>query len=169
MELKSKFDHLDTQKDKYKGWVENEVFKADLNSKKIPFSIVLPPPNVTGKLHLGHAWDGTLQDILIRYKKMQGFETMWIPGMDHAGIATQAKVDEKLREQGTDRFKIGRNEFMKVAWEWKEEYAQFIREQWGMMGFALDYSQEKFTLDNDVNKSVNKVFVTLYEQGLIYQ
>lgn len=169
MELKAKFNHLDTQKGKYNKWLEKEVFKADMQSDKQPYSIILPPPNVTGKLHLGHAWDGTLQDILIRYKKMQGFETMWIPGMDHAGIATQAKVDEKLRAQGTSRFDIGRTEFMKVAWEWKEEYAQIIRDQWAMMGFALDYSQEKFTLDSDVNKSVNKVFVELYNQGLIYQ
>ncbi len=169
MELKPKFNHLETQANKYENWLEKDVFKADINSKKEPYSIVLPPPNVTGKLHLGHAWDGTLQDILIRYKKMQGFEAMWIPGMDHAGIATQAKVDERLREQGISRYDLGREKFLEQAWDWKEEYAQIIREQWAKMGFALDYSQEKFTLDHDVNNSVNRVFVELYNQGLIYQ
>ncbi len=169
MELKSKFDHLETQEGKYETWLEKDVFKADINSDKEAYSIILPPPNVTGKLHLGHAWDGTLQDILIRYKKMQGFEAMWIPGMDHAGIATQAKVDERLREQGISRYDLGREKFLEQAWAWKEEYASIIRSQWAKMGFALDYSQEKFTLDSDVNDAVNKVFVELYNQGLIYQ
>ncbi len=169
MELKSKFNHLETQEGKYEAWLEKDVFTADIHSEKEPYSIVLPPPNVTGKLHLGHAWDGTLQDILIRYKKMQGFEAMWIPGMDHAGIATQAKVDERLREQGISRYDLGREKFLEQAWSWKEEYASIIRSQWAKMGFALDYSQEKFTLDSDVNEAVNKVFVDLYNQGLIYQ
>ncbi len=169
MELKPKFNHLETQANKYEKWLEKDVFKADINSEKEPYSIILPPPNVTGKLHLGHAWDGTLQDILIRYKKMQGFEAMWIPGMDHAGIATQAKVDERLREQGISRYDLGREKFLEQAWDWKEEYAEIIRAQWAKMGFALDYSQEKFTLDSDVNEAVNKVFVELYNQGLIYQ
>ncbi|MBL0701717.1 MAG: valine--tRNA ligase, partial [Spiroplasma sp.] len=138
-------------------------------SNKEPFSIILPPPNVTGKLHLGHAWDVTLQDILIRYKKMCGFETMWVPGMDHAGIATQAKVDEKLKTQGLSRFQIGREKFTQEAWQWKEEHASLIRDQWSKLGLALDYSQEKFTLDDDVNRSVVKVFVELYNRGLIYR
>ncbi len=169
MELKSKFDHLQTQAGKYEKWLENDVFKADVTSDKEPYSIILPPPNVTGKLHLGHAWDVTLQDILIRYKKMQGFEAMWIPGMDHAGIATQAKVEERLRESGISRHDLGREKFLEHAWSWKDEYANIIREQWAKLGLALDYSQEKFTLDTDVNKAVNKVFTDLYNQGLIYR
>lgn len=169
MSLETKFNHIEVEKNKYKNWVESGLFTADASSDKEAFSIVLPPPNVTGKLHLGHAWDGTLQDILIRYKKMNGFETMWIAGMDHAGIATQAKVEERIRELGIDRDSLTREDFLNYAWEWKEEYATTIREQWGKMGFALDYSREKFTLDTDVSNSVKKVFVTLYNEGLIYQ
>ncbi len=169
MELESKFNHLRTQEGKYEKWLEKDVFKANVKSEKEPYSIILPPPNVTGKLHLGHAWDVTLQDILIRYKKMQGFEAMWIPGMDHAGIATQAKVEERLRENGISRHDLGREKFLEQAWNWKEEYAGIIREQWGKLGLALDYSQEKFTLDSDVNAAVNKVFTELYNQGLIYR
>lgn len=169
MQLNTKFDHKTTENNKYNKWLASDIFKADTGSDKTPFTVILPPPNVTGKLHLGHAWDGTLQDILVRYKKMQGFEALWLPGMDHAGIATQAKVDERLALDGISRHDIGRAAFMEKAWEWKEEYAQIIRDQWGMMGFALDYSKEKFTLDSDVNKSVNKVFVDLYNQGLIFR
>lgn len=169
MSLETKFNHIEIEKDKYKNWVESGLFTADVTSSKEPYSIVLPPPNVTGKLHLGHAWDGTLQDILIRFKKMNGYETMWIAGMDHAGIATQAKVEERIRELNIDRNTLTREDFLKYAWEWKSEYADTIREQWGKMGFALDYSKEKFTLDDDVSNSVKKVFVELYNQGLIYQ
>lgn len=168
-ELNAKFDHIAVEKGRYQEWLDNDLFKADVNSSKKPYSIILPPPNVTGKLHLGHAWDGTLQDILIRYKHMQGYETMWIPGMDHAGIATQAKVDQRLQEMGTNRFELGREKFLDQAWAWKDEYANIIHQQWAKMGFALDYSQEKFTLDIDVNKKVNEVFVKLYDKGLIYQ
>ncbi len=169
MELESKFNHLKTQEGKYEKWLANDVFKANVNSDKEPYSIILPPPNVTGKLHLGHAWDVTLQDILIRYKKMQGYEAMWVPGMDHAGIATQAKVEERLREQGISRHDLGREKFLEQVWSWKEEYAGIIREQWAKLGLALDYSKEKFTLDSDVNEAVKKVFVDLYNQGLIYR
>lgn len=169
MELNKKFEHKQTEAKKYENWLNNKIFVADTKSDKKHFTVILPPPNVTGQLHLGHAWDGTLQDILIRYKKMQGFETLWIPGMDHAGIATQAKVEERLREEGISRYDLGREEFLKRSWGWKEEYAEIIRSQWAKMGFALDYSQEKFTLDSDVNRAVNTVFVKLYEKGLIYQ
>ncbi|WP_285694685.1 valine--tRNA ligase, partial [Enterococcus hirae] len=134
-----------------------------------PYSIVIPPPNVTGKLHLGHAWDTTLQDMLIRQKRMQGFDTLWLPGMDHAGIATQAKVEEKLRQQGISRYDLGREKFVDQVWEWKEEYASHIREQWAKMGLSLDYSRERFTLDDGLSEAVRKVFVTLYEKGLIYR
>ena len=169
MNLDTKFQHSKIESEKYNNWVKEGLFNANTASNKTPFTIVLPPPNVTGKLHLGHAWDGTLQDILIRYKKMNNFETMWIAGMDHAGIATQAKVDGRLSGMGISRFDIGREKFLEYAWDWKEEYAKVIRQQWGKMGFALDYSKEKFTLDEDVNNSVMKTFVKLYEKGLIYQ
>ncbi|MFZ1604329.1 MAG: valine--tRNA ligase, partial [Enterococcus aquimarinus] len=122
-----------------------------------------------GKLHLGHAWDTTLQDIIIRQKRMQGFDTLWLPGMDHAGIATQAKVEEKLREQGISRYDLGREKFVEEVWSWKEEYADHIREQWAKMGLSLDYSRERFTLDDGLSEAVRKVFVTMYNKDLIYR
>ena len=153
---------------KYETWKSRGYFTAGDMSKK-PFSIVIPPPNVTGKLHLGHAWDTTIQDIIARYKKMQGFDVCYLPGMDHAGIATQAKVMEKLVKSGVDVTKISREEFLKKAWEWKAEYALSIREQWAKMGLALDYTRERFTLDEGLNFAVRTVFKTLYDRGLIYQ
>lgn len=168
-ELDAKFNHHIVEEGKYDKWVESGIFNADVKSTKQPYSIILPPPNVTGKLHLGHAWDGTLQDILIRYHHLLGYETMWIAGMDHAGIATQAKVDERLASMGISRYDLGREGFLEKAWEWKSEYADIIRKQWGKLGFTLDYSKEKFTLDEDVNQKVCEVFVKLYEKGLIYQ
>lgn len=149
--------------------MEQDLFKPSGDQKAKPYSIVIPPPNVTGKLHLGHAWDTTLQDMLIRQKRMQGFDTLWLPGMDHAGIATQAKVEEKLRQQGISRYDLGREKFVDQVWEWKEEYASHIREQWAKMGLSLDYSRERFTLDDGLSEAVRKVFVTLYEKGLIYR
>ena len=167
-ELKDKYIHQEVEKGKNQYWIDNKFFQQHDLSKD-PFCIVIPPPNVTGKLHLGHAWDTTLQDVIIRYKKLQGFDTLWLPGMDHAGIATQAKVDEKLRAQGIDRYELGREKFLEVAWEWKGEYAAFIREQWGKLGLSLDYSKERFTLDEGLNKAVTKVFVDFYNKGLIYR
>ncbi|AOG60492.1 valyl-tRNA synthetase [Spiroplasma helicoides] len=168
-ELEKKYDHLAVEKNKYDFWLQNNYFKADVNSKKPPYSIVIPPPNVTGKLHLGHAWDGSLQDTLIRYKKLSGYDTLYLPGMDHAGIATQAKVEQRLREQGITRFDLGREKFVQKVWEWKEEYASFIRKQWEKLGLSLDYSVEKFTYSPELNKLVNKVFCTMYNKGLIYK
>ncbi|MBC1345219.1 class I tRNA ligase family protein, partial [Listeria welshimeri] len=139
------------------------------NTDKKPYSIVIPPPNVTGKLHLGHAWDTTLQDIITRMKRMQGFDTLYLPGMDHAGIATQAKVEAKLKEENISRYDLGREKFVDKTWEWKEEYADFIREQWEKLGLGLDYSRERFTLDAGLSDAVKKVFVTLYNKGLIYR
>ncbi len=169
--MNEKYNHLIVEEKKNKTWIEKKVFYNDINDLKKGknFSIILPPPNVTGKLHLGHAWDGTLQDILIRYKKMQGFNSVWIPGMDHAGIATQSKVENLLYEQGISKHDLGRDKFIEKTYEWKDEYAQHIRDQWGKLGLALDYSKEKFTLDKDSNELVNKVFIDLYEQGYIYQ
>ena len=143
--------------------------KRFIDKKAKPYSIVIPPPNVTGKLHLGHAWDTTLQDMIIRQKRMQGYDTLWLPGMDHAGIATQAKVEAKLQEQGISRYDLGREKFVEQVWDWKEEYATHIREQWGKLGISVDYSRERFTLDEGLSKAVRKVFVSLYEKGLIYR
>lgn len=168
MEMNKKYDHLEVEQGKYDFWLKNNLFQSGDKSKE-PFTIVIPPPNVTGKLHLGHTWDNTIQDFIIRRKKMQGYDTLYLPGMDHAGIATQAKVDQKLREQGISRYDLGREEYLKVAWEWKEEYARFIREQWRHMGLALDYSKERFTMDEGLSQAVNKVFIDFYNKGYIYR
>ncbi|MGO2890881.1 MAG: valine--tRNA ligase, partial [Enterococcus devriesei] len=154
---------------RYQKWLDQDLFKPSEDKQAKPYSIVIPPPNVTGKLHLGHAWDTTLQDMIIRQKRMQGFDTLWLPGMDHAGIATQAKVEEKLREQGISRYDLGREKFVDQVWEWKEEYAGHIREQWAKLGLSLDYSRERFTLDDGLSDAVRKVFVSLYEKDLIYR
>ena len=167
-ELNQKYDHALVEKEHYQTWLEKGYFTAGDKSKD-PFCVVIPPPNVTGKLHLGHAWDTTLQDIVARYKRMRGFDMLWLPGMDHAGIATQAKVDERLKNEGISRYDIGRENFLKRAWEWKEEYASTIRKQWAKMGLSLDYSRERFTLDEGLSQAVRKVFVDLYNEGLIYQ
>ncbi len=167
-ELSAKYDHLKVEADVYQSWVKEGYFTAGDLSKK-PYSIVIPPPNVTGKLHLGHTWDNTLQDIIARYKRMQGYDMLYLPGMDHAGIATQAKVDQRLKEEGISRYDIGREKFLQRAWQWKEEYAATIRKQWATTGLSLDYSRERFTLDEGLSKAVRKVFVQLYNEGLIYR
>ncbi|EMF0075801.1 valine--tRNA ligase [Enterococcus hirae] len=167
--LSTKYNPQEVEAGRYEKWLEQDLFKPSGDQKAKPYSIVIPPPNVTGKLHLGHAWDTTLQDMLIRQKRMQGFDTLWLSGMDHAGIATQAKVEEKLRQQGISRYDLGREKFVDQVWEWKEEYASHIREQWAKMGLSLDYSRERFTLDDGLSEAVRKVFVTLYEKGLIYR
>ncbi|MEQ6389613.1 valine--tRNA ligase [Bacillaceae bacterium S4-13-58] len=167
--LPPKYDPSSVEKGRYQYWVEGKFFEAKGEPEKEPFTIVIPPPNVTGKLHLGHAWDTTLQDIIARVKRMQGYDVLWLPGMDHAGIATQAKVEAKLREQGTNRYELGREKFIETSWEWKEEYAGFIRKQWEKLGLGLDYSRERFTLDEGLSKAVREVFVKLYEKGLIYR
>ena len=167
--LDKKYDHLKVEKNKYDYWLKNEYFNAGKDKSKEPFCIVIPPPNVTGKLHLGHAWDTTLQDIIIRYKRMDGYDALWLPGMDHAGIATQAKVDKKLKDQGIKPREMDREEWLKVAWDWKHEYSRNIHEQWKTMGLSLDYTKERFTLDEGLSSAVRKVFVDLYNQGLIYR
>ena len=166
--LEKKYDAKLVEEGKYQTWLKNDYFKSGDLTKE-PFCIVIPPPNVTGKLHLGHAWDTTLQDIIIRYKKMQGFDALWVPGMDHAGIATQAKIDKRLKEMGYKPREMDRNEWLKHAWAWKDEYANTIHEQWAKLGLALDYSKERFTLDEGLNYAVRKVFVDLYNEGLIYR
>lgn len=169
IKMPTKYDPQQTEAGRYEWWLQGKFFEAQPESGKEPYSIVIPPPNVTGKLHLGHAWDTTLQDIIIRMKRMQGYDALWLPGMDHAGIATQAKVEEKLRGEGVSRYDLGREKFLEKTWEWKEEYAGHIREQWAKLGLGLDYSRERFTLDEGLNKAVNEVFVKLYEKGLIYR
>ncbi len=166
--LDKKYDHKKVEENKYENWLNKGYFNSGDNLK-IPYTIVIPPPNVTGKLHLGHAWDTTLQDILIRFKRMQGFDCLWLPGMDHAGIATQAKVDKKLKEEGIDPRSMKREEWLKKAWEWKEEYAKNIHSQWAKLGLSLDYNKERFTLDEGLSLAVRKVFVDLYNKGLIYR
>ncbi|OFI49092.1 valine--tRNA ligase [Floricoccus tropicus] len=168
-ELSTKFNPAEVEAGRYEKWLEADVFKPSGDVNAEPYSIVIPPPNVTGKLHLGHAWDTTLQDMIIRQKRMQGFDTLWLPGMDHAGIATQAKVEERLREQGITRYDLGREKFIEKVWEWKDEYASTIKEQWGKLGLSLDYSRERFTLDAGLSEAVRKVFVDLYNKGLIYR
>lgn len=168
-DMPTKYDPQATEAKWYPYWTEGEFFKAEGRGDKEPYTIVIPPPNVTGRLHLGHAWDTTLQDIISRLKRMQGYDMLWLPGMDHAGIATQAKVEGKLKEEGTNRYEMGREAFLEKSWEWKEEYADFIREQWSKIGLSLDYSRERFTLDKGLSDAVRKVFVTLYNKGLIYR
>lgn len=167
--LAPKFDPKEVEQGRYDKWLERDLFKPSGNLEAEPYSVVIPPPNVTGKLHLGHAWDTTLQDMIIRQKRMQGYDTLWLPGMDHAGIATQAKVEEKLRGEDISRYDLGREKFIDTTKEWKEEYAGHIREQWGKLGLSLDYSRERFTLDDGLSEAVKKVFVGLYEKDLIYR
>jgi len=168
-ELSQKYNHKEVEQGKYQYWLDNNVFYADPNSEKEPFTIVIPPPNVTGKLHLGHAWDTTIQDLIIRLKRMEGYNALYLPGMDHAGIATQAKVEARLREDGIFRHDLGREKFLDKVWEWKEEYAESIREQWQKLGLSLDYTKERFTLDDGLSDAVAKVFVDLYNKDIIYR
>jgi len=153
----------------YQFWEDNGYFHQDADPSKEPFSIVMPPPNVTGQLHMGHALDNTLQDILIRFKRMQGYNTMWLPGTDHAGIATQVKVEQQLAKEGKTRYDIGRDEFIKRVWAWKEQYGNRIETQVRRLGSSCDWSRKRFTMDDVCAKAVREVFVSLYEKGLIYQ
>ena len=169
VEMSTKYDPSQVEPGRYKEWIEKGLFKPNEDKEAKPYSIVIPPPNVTGKLHLGHAWDTTLQDMIIRQKRMQGVDTLWLPGMDHAGIATQAKVEARLAEDGISRYDLGREKFVEKVWEWKGEYADIIHQQWAKLGLSLDYDRERFTLDDGLSKAVRKVFVTLYKKGLIYR
>ena len=166
--LDSKYDHKKVEEGKYETWKKEGYFTAGDTSKK-PYSIVIPPPNVTGVLHLGHAMDTTLQDIIIRFKKMQGYDVLWLPGMDHAAIATEAKVVQRLKDKGINKYEYGREKFLEACWDWTNEHADTIRSQWAKLGLALDYTRERFTLDEGLNKAVTKVFVDFYKKGLIYR
>lgn len=169
IEMSTKYEPTAVESGRYKKWLDEDLFKPSGDTAAKPYSVVIPPPNVTGKLHLGHAWDTTLQDMIIRQKRMQGFDTLWLPGMDHAGIATQAKVEARLAESGVSRYDLGREKFVDKVWEWKDEYADIIKQQWAKLGLSLDYSRERFTFDEGLSKAVRKVFVALYEKGLIYR
>jgi len=166
--LEKKYNHLEVEKEKYNNWKEKGYFESGDLSKK-PYAIVIPPPNVTGKLHLGHAWNTTLQDIMIRYKKLDGYDTLWLPGMDHAAIATEARVVARLKDNGINKYELGREGFLDECWKWTKEYSENIRNQWAKMGLALDYTKEAFTLDENLTKAVKYVFKTLYDEGLIYR
>lgn len=167
--MPTKYDPKSVEKGRYEWWLKGKFFETKDDGTKPPYSIVIPPPNVTGKLHLGHAWDTTLQDIITRMKRMQGYDVLWLPGMDHAGIATQAKVEQKLRSEGKTRYDLGREKFLEETWKWKEEYAGHIRDQWAKLGLGLDYRRERFTLDEGLSRAVQEVFVSLYKKGLIYR
>ena len=163
------YDPKSFEKKWYGYWEENKLFHAVVDEEKEPYSIVIPPPNVTGQLHMGHALDNTLQDILIRWRRMQGYNTLWMPGCDHAGIATQAKVEGALREEGTNRYELGREKFLDRVWQWKEKFGSRIMSQLRSLGSSLDWDRERFTMDEGCSKAVREVFVSLYEKGLIYQ
>lgn len=163
------YDPKSFEKKWYGFWEENKLFHAVVDEEKKPYSIVIPPPNVTGQLHMGHALDNTLQDILIRWRRMQGYNTLWMPGCDHAGIATQAKVEGALREEGTNRYELGREKFLERVWQWKDKFGSRIMSQLRSLGSSLDWDRERFTMDEGCSKAVREVFVSLYEKGLIYQ
>ena len=167
--LDKKYNHTEVEANKYKEWLSKGYFKCDPDSNKVPFCIVIPPPNVTGKLHIGHAYDTAIQDAIVRYKRMQGFDTLWLPGMDHAAIATEAKVVKRLKDKGIDKYEYGRENFLKACWDWTYEYGGNIREQWAGLGLSVDYTKERFTLDEELNYAVRKVFVDYYNKGLIYK
>ena len=167
--LEKKYNHKEVEKDKYQRWLDKDYFKCDPESEKTPYCMVLPPPNVTGVLHLGHAWDVTLQDIIMRYKKMEGYDTLWLPGMDHAAIATEAKVVKRLKDNGINKYEYGREKFLEACWNWTHEHGSIIREQWAKLGIMLDYSKERFTLDEGMEEAVKRVFVDYYNEGLIYR
>ena len=166
--LDKKYDFKEVEKDKYEYWLKKGYFKSGDQSKK-PYCIVLPPPNVTGKLHLGHAWNVTIQDAIIRYKRMEGYDALWLPGMDHAAIATEAKVVKRLKDKGLDKHTVGREKFLEECWNWTNEHADIIRSQWAKLGISLDYSMERFTLDQGLEEAVKRVFVDYYHKGLIYR
>ena len=163
------YDPKTFEKKWYAYWEKNRLFHAEVEPQKTPYSIVIPPPNVTGQLHMGHAMDNTLQDILIRWRRMQGYNALWMPGCDHAGIATQAKVEEALREEGLTRYDLGREKFLERVWAWKEKFGNRIMSQLRSLGSSCDWERERFTMDEGCSRAVREVFVSLYEEGLIYQ
>ena len=168
-ELSATFTPAQIESALYEKWIKNGYFKADSSSKKQPFTIVIPPPNVTGSLHIGHALDHTIQDLLIRMKRMKGFEALWLPGMDHAGIATQNVVEKQLATTGKSRHDLGREKFIEKVWEWKREFGGAILNQMKRLGDSVDWDRERFTMDEGLSKAVYEIFKRLYDKGLIYR
>jgi valyl-tRNA synthetase len=168
-ELAKTYDPKDIEERLYQKWLNKRYFHAEVDRNKKPFTIVIPPPNITGQLHMGHALDNTMQDILIRFKRMQGYNALWQPGTDHASIATEVKIIEQLRKEGIEKESLGREGFLKRAWEWKEEYGGRIISQLKKMGSSCDWERERFTMDEGCSKAVNEVFVKLYNEGYIYK
>ena len=168
-ELEGKFNPKDFEDEIYENWEKKGYFKPSNDKSKKPYTIVIPPPNITGRLHMGHALDETLQDILIRYKRMAGYNALWVPGTDHASIATEAKIVAKLKEEGITKEDLGREEFLKRAWDWKKEYGGIITKQIRKLGSSCDWSRERFTLDEGLSNAVQTVFINLYNKGLIYR
>ena len=168
-ELAKKYDPKNVEDRIYKTWLEHKYFHAERQEGKKTYTIVIPPPNITGQLHMGHALDNTLQDILIRYHRMAGYDTLWVPGTDHASIATEAKIVEAMRKEGITKEDIGRDKFLERAWDWKAKYGGRIIEQLKKMGSSCDWDRERFTLDEGCSKAVREVFVKLYDEGLIYR
>ena len=169
MEMNKTYDHAAVENRLYERWEHNGYFRAHPNTGKPPYTIVIPPPNITGQLHMGHALDETYQDVLIRYKRMSGFETLWLPGTDHASIATEVKIVEQLAKEGLTKQDLGREGFLKRAWQWRTEYGGRIVNQLKKLGSSCDWERERFTMDEGCNKAVTKVFVELYNKGLIYR
>ncbi|WP_161565710.1 class I tRNA ligase family protein [Mycoplasma sp. ATU-Cv-508] len=167
--MEVKYDHRLVEKGRALKWVRQGYFSTHQPSLK-KFSLILPPPNVTGELHLGHAWNAYIQDTLVRFKKLEGYDVLWLPAVDHAGIATQVRVEQHLfKMQKTTRHELGRSKFIKEVWKWKNLYAQKIVDQWQKLGLALDYNHQKFTMDEDLVQAVNQAFITLYQRKLIYR
>ena len=160
-ELEKNYNPKDIEDRLYTKWVNKKYFHAEVNPDKKPYTIVIPPPNITGQLHMGHALDNTLQDIIIRFKRMQGFEALWLPGTDHASIATEAKIVESMREEGISKEDIGREKFLERAWDWKKQYGGRIVSQLKKMGSSCDWDRERFPMDEGCNKAVREVFVKL--------
>ena len=168
-ELEKNYNPSEIEDRLYHKWEEKKYFHAEVDRSKKPFTIVMPPPNVTGQLHMGHALDNTMQDILTRYKRMQGYNALWQPGTDHAAIATEVKVIESLKKQGIDKADLGREGFLEKAWEWKEEYGGRIIRQLKKLGSSADWDRERFTMDEGCSKAVQEVFIRLYNKGMIYK
>ncbi|MDY4922874.1 class I tRNA ligase family protein, partial [Frisingicoccus sp.] len=169
MQLEKTYNPAAIEDKLYQKWLDNKYFHAEVDRSKKPFTIVIPPPNITGQLHMGHALDNTLQDILIRSKRMQGYNALWQPGTDHASIATEVKILEKMKEEGISKKDLGREAFLERAWDWKKEYGGRIISQLKKLGSSCDWDRERFTMDEGCNKAVEEVFVRLHEKGLIYK
>jgi len=165
----AKYDYKTAEEKWRKFWEENKIYESKVNGEKKKYSVVIPPPNVTGMLHIGHILNNTIQDIYCRWKRMNGFEVCWVPGMDHAGIATQIKVEQELAKEGKSKYDLGRDEFIKKVWDWKEKYGGIILKQLKRLGVSVDWSKESFTLDSGLSKAVREVFVDLYKKGYIYK